>query len=167
MNTTLENNDVEKRVYRKAIEDAQKKLNALLKSLPKDTASDLVELFQQYANTDDENLQSEIIETVEEIFMPETMLVELREEFDLSHEDAYIRNKLTTYRLSVGKVIKDCREKLGMNQVELAEKAGISQSHVCRLETGVHVPTSVTIEKIANALGTSPSQIDPGFPEDQ
>jgi len=167
MNTTLENNDVTNKVYQQAREDTQKKFNALLNSLPKETASDLVELFQQYAKTDDKGLQSEIIQTIEEILMPETMQVELREEFELSHEDAYVRNKLSAYRLNVGKVIKDRRTELGMNQIELAEKAGISQSHICRLETGVHVPTSVTIEKVAKALGTSPSQIDPGFYEDQ
>ena len=166
MNTTLENNDLAK-VYQKAFEDAQKKLKALLKSLPKDTASDLVELFQQYMEADDEDLKSEIAQTIEELLMPETMQVELREEFELSHEDEYIRNKLTAYRLNVGKVIKDRRTAMGMNQSELAEKAGISQSHICRLETGVHVPTSVTIERIAKALGTAPSQIDPGFSEDQ
>ena len=52
-----------------------------------------------------------------------------------------------------------------MTQGELADKAGIPQSHVSRLETGKHVPTHLTIEKLAEALETTPSQIAPGFDE--
>jgi predicted transcriptional regulator len=50
-----------------------------------------------------------------------------------------------------------------MTQEELATKAGIPQSHVCRLETGKHAPTYVTIQKVAKALRVKRSQLDPGF----
>ena len=98
--------------------------------------------------------------------MPESMIVNLKDEFELTHESDYVRNKLSTYRQNVGSEIKRIRLQLNLSQIELAEKAGISQSHVCRLEKGVHVPEHSTIERIATAMDVSPSQIDPGFTDE-
>jgi DNA-binding XRE family transcriptional regulator len=152
--------------YKKGVDDAARKFKEWLESLPKETASDLNELFKQFAETDDVRLQAEIRQTIHEVLMPASMFVSLRDEFELSYEDAFVRRKLTSYRQGVGREIKTRREKLGLSQIQLAEKAGISQSHVCRLETGIHVPTAVTIERIAKALGTTASQLDPGFTDE-
>ena len=70
---------------------------------------------------------------------------------------------LEQHRLYVGKQIRKWRRQLEMSQEELAKRAGIRQSHVCRLETGKHSPTYLTIQKVANALAVRPSQLDPGF----
>ena len=70
---------------------------------------------------------------------------------------------LQKHRNFVGEQIRKCRQKLKMSQEDLAKKAGIPQSHVCRLETGKHAPTYLTIERLADALGVSASQLDPGF----
>lgn len=48
------------------------------KSIP-----DLEELFDQYMDTDDRQLQEEIVQTIQEIVMPESMIVDLQEEFEL------------------------------------------------------------------------------------
>lgn len=57
--------------------------------------------------------------------------------------------------------IREEREKAGLTQVQLAAKAGIPQPHLSKLENGVHSPTSMTLEKIANALGVPLSTLDP------
>ncbi|MCX7427688.1 MAG: helix-turn-helix transcriptional regulator [Planctomycetia bacterium] len=72
---------------------------------------------------------------------------------------------LGRHRVYVGEQIRKHRQRLKMSQEELARKAGIPQSHVCRLETGKHAPTYLTIEKLAKAMNVKPSQLDPGFDE--
>jgi DNA-binding XRE family transcriptional regulator len=70
---------------------------------------------------------------------------------------------LQRHRNFVGGQIRKCRQRLKMSQEELAEKSGLPQSHICRLEKGKHAPTYLTIEKVAAALGVKCSQLDPGF----
>ena len=48
--------------------------------------------------------------------------------------------------------IKRLRERRGLTQHELAEKAGIGRSYLARLETARQDPTLSTLEKIAKAL---------------
>jgi len=52
------------------------------------------------------------------------------------------------------KEIKARREILGMKQVELAERAGISQSMVARIESGSVDPRVSTMAKIVHVLNT-------------
>lgn len=73
---------------------------------------------------------------------------------------------LEEHRAYVAGRIKKHRRRLKMSQEELARKAGIPQSHVCRLETAKHAPTYLTIEKLAGAMNVKPSQLDPGFDEE-
>ena len=73
---------------------------------------------------------------------------------------------LGKHRKYVGGQIRKRRRQLKMSQEELAKRAGIPQSHVCRLETGKHAPTYVTIERLAKAMRVKPSQLDPGFEDE-
>ena len=68
--------------------------------------------------------------------------------------------KVAAYRAHVGRVIRDRRNALKMTQEQLAEKSGLHQSHVSRIEAGEHTPTHTTIEKLAAALDTEPGQLD-------
>jgi ribosome-binding protein aMBF1 (putative translation factor) len=61
----------------------------------------------------------------------------------------------------VGRKIKELRELSGLTQVKLAEKAGLPQSHISRIENAEYSPTHVTIEKIAKALNVVVGKIDP------
>jgi DNA-binding XRE family transcriptional regulator len=72
------------------------------------------------------------------------------------------REKLDRSRQYIGSQIKLHRERAGLTQESLARKAKIPQSHVCRLERGKHVPSHITIDRIAKALKISPALIDPG-----
>ena len=50
-------------------------------------------------------------------------------------------------------IIADAREKAGLTQKELAEKSGIKQGNLSRLENGVVNPSLETLEAIAKSLG--------------
>ena len=55
--------------------------------------------------------------------------------------------------------IKAIRERRGLTQEQLAEKAGIGRSYLARLETARQDPTLSTLEKIAKALGVKISKL--------
>jgi DNA-binding XRE family transcriptional regulator len=54
---------------------------------------------------------------------------------------------------SIARQVSELREKHQFTQTELAEKAGLPQAQISRIERGVISPTSATLAKIANALG--------------
>lgn len=49
--------------------------------------------------------------------------------------------------------VVELREQLGLTQAELAEKCGIDQGDISRIERGSVSPTSRTLQRIAEALG--------------
>ena len=57
------------------------------------------------------------------------------------------------------KKLKYLRENSFLSQIDLAKKAGISATTVCRLEKGKEKPRFVTIRKLAEALGVEPGEI--------
>lgn len=61
----------------------------------------------------------------------------------------------------VGNKVKSLREEREWTQVQLAEKSGLPQSHISRIENGVHSPTRMTLEKLARALNVDIGQLDP------
>ena len=52
----------------------------------------------------------------------------------------------------VARQIKALREKRGLSQQALADKAGLSRTYLARLETARQDPTLSTLEKLATAL---------------
>jgi ribosome-binding protein aMBF1 (putative translation factor) len=67
-----------------------------------------------------------------------------------------------TTQQGMGDRIRSRRESLGMTQERLGELAGLPQSYVSLLESGAHLPTRQTIERLAAALKTTWCQLDPG-----
>jgi DNA-binding XRE family transcriptional regulator len=61
----------------------------------------------------------------------------------------------------VSQRIVDARTTAGLTQHQLADKSGLPQSHISRLERGKHSPSRVTLERIAAALEIPVSQLDP------
>lgn len=53
----------------------------------------------------------------------------------------------------IARQVIELREKHHLTQTELAEKAGISQEQVSRIERGVVAPTTTTLAKIGGVLG--------------
>ena len=53
----------------------------------------------------------------------------------------------------LGKVLKACRKKKGMTQVQLAKRAKMTQAYVAMLEAGAKKnPSLATLRRIAKAL---------------
>lgn len=48
--------------------------------------------------------------------------------------------------------IRQRRKTLGLTQEQLAEKIGIDNKHLSKIENGIHLPTYKTIRKLANTL---------------
>ena len=58
-------------------------------------------------------------------------------------------------KLSVGKRVKELRNKLGISQEELADLAGLDRTYVTSVECGRRNISIVNIEKLARALKVS------------
>jgi len=63
--------------------------------------------------------------------------------------------------MHVGLKIIDLRKSKGFRQTDLAERAGISQAIISRVEKGTRNPTPKMLEKIAVALGCEFTDITP------
>ena len=56
-----------------------------------------------------------------------------------------------------GLILKEHRRKLNYTQAEMAEKLGISEKYVSRVETGIGGISKETLAKYVNILGISPN----------
>jgi DNA-binding transcriptional regulator YiaG len=120
-------------------------------------------LFGLLAQTEDPEEQAEIALGAAEILVPHVVgkagcagkIADLEE--GVSDET---KQKVDSYRRHVGSAIRQRRGELQLTQAELAARAGIPQSHISRLEDGMHAPTAKTIERLARALETEPSKLD-------
>lgn len=57
--------------------------------------------------------------------------------------------------MNYGTRIKELRELAGLTQLQLSEKSGVSQEHICRLENDKFTPNVKTADRIAGALGVT------------
>ena len=60
---------------------------------------------------------------------------------------------------SFGRVLRQLRKDAGLTQEQLALEAGIERNYVSLIERGINQPALRMIFKLAEALGTSPSEI--------
>src|SRR5712691_11364922 len=118
-----------------------------IRSLPKDDKDDLYELMKEIpgAETEDE-LQYIAVGMLEILDQEPVALMKM-------DADNKVGVGLQRWVDFVSATIRSLREKAEMTQTELAEKAGLYQSHISRLEEGKHSPSRATLEKIAKALG--------------
>lgn len=122
--------------------------------LSKDDRQDVLTLIPAVIGGNAEERQS-AAEAIEEILrQAEPRILSLEE---MECDDGGLAN----WTQFVSKRIRDARKKAGLTQEELAEKAGLPQSHISRLEQQKHSPTAKTLEKIAKALGIPHSELDP------
>ena len=62
--------------------------------------------------------------------------------------------------------LREAREQAGLTQEQLADKAGMDQTTISRLETSPAAnPTHRTIQRLAAALGIAPSRLQFTAPE--
>jgi DNA-binding XRE family transcriptional regulator len=62
------------------------------------------------------------------------------------------RDNYQAWLVFISKKLRDCREQKNMTQDDVARAAGLPQSHISRLERGMHSPSRKTLQKIAEAL---------------
>jgi ribosome-binding protein aMBF1 (putative translation factor) len=65
---------------------------------------------------------------------------------------AHYERTLTS--IMVGSAVRVARQRAGVSQAELAERAGTSQPSIARLEQGHVSPTVISLDRIARALGS-------------
>lgn len=58
--------------------------------------------------------------------------------------------------MTLGQSIKSLRQRKGLSQPDLAEKAGIEQSYLSKLENDKSIPSSELLSQVLNALETTP-----------
>lgn len=131
-------------------------LRERVRRLPAEDQADLCELLPAILGDDEEERES-AQRAVREIFDQAAGRVS---PMDLSQEQG---ESLQGWIGFVSQRIRDARSAAGMTQEQLAEKSGLPQSHISRLESGKHSPTAQTLEKIAPALGISVSNFDPSL----
>ena len=61
--------------------------------------------------------------------------------------------------MNIGENVRRIRIEKGMTQEELAEKVNVSHPTICRLETGVKIPSVMLCFEISKVLGCSISDI--------
>ena len=60
--------------------------------------------------------------------------------------------QLETDKKFIGKIIKDFRKMKNLTQFELAEKIGINEKQISRIEVGLNCPTYITFAKLVEIL---------------
>ncbi len=122
-------------------------------SLSKEEKDDVCTLMNELANTQSPDEITEIFQTIEEI-LSQRKIALTKMDFDEESSDG-------KWKAFVSKTIREQRRVAGITQAELAEKSGLLQSHISRLENGQYSATRITLVKIAKALGIPLSKLDP------
>ncbi len=122
-------------------------------SLSKEEKDDVCTLMNELANTQSPDEITEIFQTIEEI-LSQRKIALTKMDFDAESSDG-------NWKAFVSKTIREQRRVAGITQAELAEKSGLLQSHISRLENGQYSATRITLVKISKALGIPLSKLDP------
>jgi len=128
-----------------------------LSQLSKEDQKDLFELLPAIVMGDEEERSVAILAANEIINSAPATLRRM----DLSGETTEPIEPIERWLAFFSKKLRESREKAGLTQQQLAEKAGIPQSHVSRLENKQHSPSAKTIQKLAIALNEDPTYFDP------
>jgi DNA-binding XRE family transcriptional regulator len=127
-----------------------------IKQLSPADFDELLDLVRRLHQTDDQEEYDSWIRAIEELLEPQPTDTE---SFPLEEEP--MPAGLRKWAEHVGGRIRELRKKASMTQVDLAKAAGLTQSHVSRLENAEHSATHLTLTKIAKALGVDVGQLDP------
>ncbi len=132
-------------------------LDESFRELPLVDRADIFKLLNLLRKETDEDERQSIVSTIEEILSQKVYTSTL---LDLEVEPEVEPGKFAKY---CGEKIKKLRVAAGWSQTELAEKSGIPQSYISRIESAQHAPTHKTLKKLASALGVDLGELDPTF----
>jgi DNA-binding XRE family transcriptional regulator len=130
-----------------------------IRSLPKEDKEDLFELSKVLFNADNEEDTQCAARAFQEILDQKSARVV---PLAVDEEPVNVEGWLSW----VSSRIKVAREEAGLTQDALEQATGLPQSHISRLENGVHSPSSATLEKIAKATGKPMTYFDPSHPDE-
>ena len=85
------------------------------------------------------DLQSYLDEALKDVHFCDNSVAEVGTEYDIAAE--------------ICELIAFTRNQLGMTQKQLAQKSGISQANISKIENGTHKPSLSILKRIAAGLG--------------
>lgn len=129
----------------------------MLRRLPASDANLAGAMIQDYASAKTEEDRASTIGAILEVLDQRPLDVR---PFDLE-QSGNRPDGLQKWVSWVSKQIKEAREQRNFSQQELADKSGLPQSHISRIENAKHSPSRLTLEKIAKALKVPLSRFDP------
>lgn len=91
-------------------------------------------------------------ESYSELKSIETLLADNEGKAGLQRHRSHVSSQVVKYRVEKG-----------WTQQQLAEKSGLPQSHISRIERCQLAPTQLTIGRLASAFGIKKEMLDPGF----
>lgn len=128
-----------------------------IRGLPREDREDLFELVKELPAAQDGGETESIVLAMREILEQAPIVVR---GVDQSN-DGEPGEQLAKWITFVSGRIKALRKEQGLTQEQLAQRSGLPQSHISKLENGKHSPSALTLEKIARALGVPGSELDP------
>jgi len=123
--------------------------------LPEADRNDLYVLLKELVSAQTVEDQNGICDTMVEILDGRRTTVS---RLDLAAESS--KGRLKPWVDFVARRLRDARKEARLTQEQLAEMAGLPQSHISRIENGKHSPANSTVEKIAKALNKPLSFFD-------
>jgi len=125
--------------------------------LAKEDRDALLELVKELPNVKSKDDMVEMVATMLEIIelKPGTII-----EMGVS-EGAAPPSNLAKWLEYVSKKVRDARAEADLTQEQLAEKTGLPQSHISRIENGKLSPSRKTLERLAKALNKPVTDFDP------
>lgn len=79
----------------------------------------------------------------------------------------YYGDSMNNSKIIIGKKIRKFRQKLGMTQHDLAEKVGVTEKQISKIETGIHYPKFENFVKILDSLKISLKEFSADMEQDK
>ena len=124
--------------------------------LDQEVRDDLIAVFVARPKDASPEEVAETEETIRELLWPE-----LAGDLVVDKAGDVLGTQLNNWTRQIGDRIKNLRTSKGMTQEELAEASNLKQSHISRLESGLHSPSHKTVLALASALKVEVREIDP------
>ncbi len=129
-------------------------------SLSQEAMKDFLDIGAELAKCPSPEVFKEIAETMREILFPDLIGQVNQMESTVAPTDNSLALPQGSRNSWIGSKIKEKRQAAGLTQGQLAEKTGLLQGHISRLESGVHSPSFKTLERIAVAFGIKANELD-------
>lgn len=126
-----------------------------MSELPREALADLSSMAAEIATCRDQETFEGICQTIREIIFPEIIGGVSEVEPNRKRPEA-----LTRWAQGCGAKVHTLRLERKLTQVQLAERSGLPQSHISRIETGELSASRRTLERLAEALGVDVAKID-------